>query len=71
MGKNSMLSSQGSFLVAVDTEKANELDIIDLVRAEKEAEGVYDTAEYDFNGNGVTDENDIDFIRKKLLGVKI
>lgn len=67
MGKNSMLSSQGSFLVAVDTEKANELDIIDLVRAEKEAEGVYSTTRYDFNNNGVTDEDDIKFIKQKLL----
>lgn len=67
MGKNSMLSSQGSFLVAVDTEKANELDIIDLVRAEKEATGIYDTTRYDFNNNGVTDEDDIKFIKQKLL----
>lgn len=67
MGKNSMLSSQGSFLVAVDTEKANELDIIDLIRAKKEAAGIYDTIKYDFNNNGVTDEDDIKLIKQRLL----
>lgn len=70
MGKNSISASQGSFLVGVDTEAKNTFDIIDLIRAKKEAAGIYGTAEYDLNGNGVTDEEDIALIKKKLLGVK-
>ena len=37
MNKNVLLSAQGSFLVGVDVDKANEYDIIDLIREKKMA----------------------------------
>ena len=59
MAKNSLLSAQGSFLVGVDIDIANELDVIDLVRAKKAALGLIEAPRYDMNGDGVVDEEDI------------
>lgn len=70
MNKNSLFSSQGSFLIGVDTEKKNEMSLIDLVKAEKEAAGITSTLKYDLNGDGAVDSKDIVIIKKKLLGVK-
>ena len=68
MNKNILFSSQGSFLIGVDIDKANELQVKDLVRAKKAAAGLIDAPRYDMNGDGVVDEADIAIIRKKLLG---
>jgi hypothetical protein len=67
MAKNSLFSAQGSFLVGVDVDKKNEVDVIDLVRAKKAAAGLIDAPRYDMNGDGVVDETDILSIRKKIL----
>ena len=70
MNKNSLFSSQGSFLVGVDVDKANEITIVDLVRAKKAAAGLIEAPIYDMNGDGVVDEKDIAIIKKKLLNQK-
>ena len=67
MAKNSLLSAQGSFLVGVDIDIANELDVIDLVRAKKAALGLIEAPRYDMNGDGVVDEEDIKIIRQQLI----
>lgn len=67
MGKNSMFSSQGSFLIAVDVDSSNMYDIIDFIKAKKESMGIYDTIRYDLNNDGVVDEEDIAAIKTKLL----
>lgn len=71
MGKNSLFSSQGSFLLAVDADLRREYTVVDLVKAKKEAAGIYDTTYYDFNRDGVVDGNDIIILKKKLLGIAI
>lgn len=69
MAKNGLFSAQGSFLIGVDVDKANEIDIIDLVRAKKATLGIINAPRYDMNGDGVVNEEDIKIIRKKLLEV--
>lgn len=71
MSKNSLLSAQGSFLVGVDVDKANELDVLDLVRAKKAAAGLIQAPIYDMNADGVVDDTDISLIKQKLLNQKI
>ena len=67
MAKNSLFSAQGSFLVGVDVDKKNEVDVIDIVRAKKAAAGLIDAPRYDMNGDGVVDEADVKELRKVLL----
>jgi len=45
------------------------LTVNDLVRAKKEAAGITNTLNYDFDNNGVVDEEDLTFIRRRILGV--
>lgn len=44
------------------------LTMKDLVAAKKEAAGITNTLNYDFNNNGVVDEEDLSFIRRRILG---
>lgn len=44
------------------------LTVNDLVAAKKEAAGITNTLNYDFNNNGVVDEEDLSFIRRRILG---
>ena len=69
MNKNSLLSSQGSFLVGVDVDVANTFTVKDLVRAKKAAAGIINAPRYDLNNDGVVDEEDLALIRKKRLGI--
>ena len=70
MSKNSLFSAQGSFLVGVDVDKANEVTIVDLIRAKKAAAGLIEAPDCDWNGDGVVDEKDILLIKKKLLNIR-
>ena len=67
MAKNSLFSSQGSFMVGVDVDSANRLDAIDLVRAKKAALGLINAPRYDLNGDGVVDVEDVKIIRQQIL----
>lgn len=71
MSFESLLSMRGSNIIGVYGVKPSDssLDIIDLVRAKKEATGIYTTTNYDMNGDGVVDDADLLIIRKILLGV--
>ena len=68
MSKNSLLSAQGSFLVGVDTSVSNIFTVKDLVRAKKAAAGLIEAPRYDINNNGVVDEEDLAFIRRRIVG---
>lgn len=70
MSKNSLLSAQGSFLVGVDVDKANEVTVVDLVRAKKASSGLIEAPIYDMNGDGVINDTDIRIIKDRLLGKK-
>ena len=67
MAKNSLLSAQGSFLVGVDVDKANEMDVIDVVRAKKTALGLIDDTSYDMDNDGDVDNDDITTVRKLAM----
>lgn len=61
-----LLSLRGNNIILI---KASEsYNIIDLVRAKKEACGASETKTYDVNSDGVVDGADLAFIRKELLG---
>ena len=71
MNKNVLLSAQGSFLVGVDVDKANEYDIIDLIRAKKMASGIEESApRLDFDFDGDVDGTDVQTVREILLGLR-
>lgn len=71
MNKNVLLSAQGSFLVGVDVDRANEYDIIDLIRAKKMASGIEESApRLDFDGDGDVDGTDVQTVREILLGLR-
>lgn len=42
--------------------------IKDLVAAKKEAAGTTNSLDYDINNDGIVDDADISFIRRKILG---
>lgn len=67
MAKNSLFSAQGSFLVGVDVDKANEMDVIDVVRAKKTALGLIDDTSYDMDNDGDVDNDDITTVRKLAM----
>ena len=70
MTENTLLSLQGSFVIGVDADIAvTKYKLTDLVRAKKEANGITSTNSYDFNGSGATDAEDIQALRKALLGI--
>ena len=71
MSKNALLSAQGSFLVGVDVDKANEYDIIDLVRAKKMSAGlIEDAPRFDFDNDGDVDNADVQKMKRIMLGVE-
>ena len=70
MNKNSLFSAQGSFLIGVDVDEANKLDILDLIRAKKAASGVIEAPRYDMDGDGDVDNTDIKAITNELLQTK-
>lgn len=70
MSKNSLLSAQGSFLVGVDVDKANEVTVVDLVRAKKAIAGVIQAPDVDMNSDGVVNDTDVRIIKDRLLGKK-
>lgn len=67
MAKNSLFSAQGSFLVGVDMDEANKVDIIDLVKAKKASLGQIEAPRLDMNEDGVVNDADITIIKKKLF----
>lgn len=67
MAKNSLFSAQGSFLVGVDIDEANKVDIMDLVRSKKAAMGIIDAPRYDMNADGSVDDADVTAIKKQLF----
>lgn len=67
MTKNSLFSSQGSFLIGVDMDEANKVDILDLVKAKKAADGTVYAPRYDMNSDGAVDEEDVTIIKKQLF----
>lgn len=70
MNKNSLLSSQGSYLIVVDIDVANDCDILDLIRTKKIIRGEYESGlRYDWDGDGDVDEADIEALKRKLLGI--
>lgn len=72
MNKNSLFSMQGSFLLGVDiTSKLENMTVKDLVRAIKAKNGEIVDLSYDFNANGVVDDEDIATLRKILLDVEV
>lgn len=68
MNKNSLLSSQGSFLVGVDVDVLNTFTMKDLVRAKKAQLGLINAPRYDINNDGVVDDEDLNYIRGKIVG---
>lgn len=67
MAKNSLFSAQGSFLVGVDIDEANKVDIIDLVKAKKASLGLIEAPRLDMNDDGVVDEQDVTIIKRRLF----
>ena len=67
MAKNSLFSAQGSFLVGVDVDVANTMDVIDLVRAKKTALGIINDTNYDMDNDGDIDTEDITAVRKLVM----
>ena len=71
MSKNALLSAQGSFLVGVDVDKANEFDVVDLIRAKKMSLGLLDSApRFDFDNDGDVDDADVKKLKNIMLGVE-
>lgn len=69
MNKNSLLTMPGSFILGVDiAEKLKNMTVKDLVRAVRAKNGEIVDLSYDFNANGVVDDEDILTLRKILLG---
>lgn len=69
MNKNSLFSMPGSFILGVDiTEKLKNMTVKDLVRAIRAKNGEVVDLGYDFNGNGIVDNEDVLNLRKILLG---
>ena len=67
MAKNSLFSAQGSFLVGVDVDTANKMDVIDLVRAKKTKLGLINDTNYDMDNDGDVDDEDITTVRKLVM----
>jgi hypothetical protein len=67
MAKNSLFSAQGSFLVGVDVDIANEMDVIDIVRAKKAALGMLEAPRYDMDNDGDVDNEDIATVRELAM----
>lgn len=71
MNKPLLFSMQGSFLLGVDVDEANEYDILDLIRAKKMATGIIDSApRFDFDNDGDVDEADVRKLKNIMLGVE-
>jgi len=65
MNKNSLFSMQGSVMLGVNIDDL--YNITDLIRAKKVMAGVVVDLSYDFNGNGVVDDDDIATLRSILI----
>lgn len=70
MNKNSLFSAQGSFLIGVDVDEANKLDILDLIRVKKAASGVLEAPRYDMDNDGDVDATDVQIVTNELLQTK-
>ena len=66
MTPESLLTMTGDVLICVRAK--DKYDAGDLVRAKKIASGILPYhADYDFNNDGVVDDNDVKFLRNYIL----
>ena len=66
MTPESLLTMTGDVLICVRAK--DKYDVLDLVRAKKIASGILPYhADYDFNNDGVVDDNDVNFLRRYIL----